>query len=151
MRLANFTLDQLKVLPLRAIVAFAARCARRVEHLAQLPEGDTRRESRRTAVDAALRERLDIESSGCVSALAYSHAVPAPPPGVRWSGVRGAPAPVGCSFNNVRPSVRPAPTGRRVAPDGDRRAGGRGPRGRLHPGASTVADAAAQEHRSHRP
>ena len=42
MRLANFTLDQLKVLPLRAIVAFAARCARRVEPLAQLPEGDAR-------------------------------------------------------------------------------------------------------------
>ena len=55
MRLANFTLDQLKVLPLRAIVAFAARCARRVEPLAQLPEGDPRRESRREAVDAALR------------------------------------------------------------------------------------------------
>jgi hypothetical protein len=55
MRLANFTLDQLKVLPLRATVAFAARCARRVEPLAQLPEGDAGRESRRTAVDAALR------------------------------------------------------------------------------------------------
>jgi hypothetical protein len=55
MRLANFTPDQVKVLPLRAIVAFAARCARRVESLAQLPEGDARRESRRTAVDAALR------------------------------------------------------------------------------------------------
>jgi hypothetical protein len=55
MRLANFTLDELKVLPLRAIVAFAVRCARRVEPLAQLPEGDARKESRRTAVDAALR------------------------------------------------------------------------------------------------
>ena len=55
MRLANFTLDQLKALPLRAIVAFAARCTRRVEPLAQLPEGDPQRESRRTAVDAALR------------------------------------------------------------------------------------------------
>ena len=55
MRLANFTLDQLKVLPLRAIVAFAARCARRVEPLALLPEGDPRRESRREAVEAALR------------------------------------------------------------------------------------------------
>ena len=40
MRLANFTLDQLKVLPLRAFVAFAARCARRVEPLAQLPQGN---------------------------------------------------------------------------------------------------------------
>src|SRR4051794_41090008 len=55
MKLANFAPDQLKVLPLRAIVAFAARCARRVEPLAQLPEGDAGRESRRTAVDAALR------------------------------------------------------------------------------------------------
>jgi hypothetical protein len=55
MRLANFTVDQLKVLPLRAIVAFAARCARRVEPLAQLPEGDPRRETRREAFEAALR------------------------------------------------------------------------------------------------
>jgi hypothetical protein len=55
MKLANFTIEQLKVLPLRAIVAFAARCARRVEPLAQLPEGNARRESRREAVEAALR------------------------------------------------------------------------------------------------
>jgi hypothetical protein len=55
MKLANFTLDQLKVLPLRAIVAFAARCARRVEPLAQLPAGDPQRESRRKIVEAALR------------------------------------------------------------------------------------------------
>ena len=55
MRLANFTPDQLKVLPLRAIVAFAARCARRVEPLAQLPEGNPQSESRREAVEAALR------------------------------------------------------------------------------------------------
>jgi hypothetical protein len=54
MRLAHMTVDQLKVLPLRAIVAFAARCARRVEPLAQLPEGDPRREGRRQAVEAAL-------------------------------------------------------------------------------------------------
>lgn len=56
MRLANFELDQLKELPLRAIVAFAARCARRVEPLAQISEGDAQQqESRRAAVDAALR------------------------------------------------------------------------------------------------
>lgn len=54
MKLANFKIDQLKVLPLRAIVAFAARCARRVEHLAQLPDGDPRRDSRREAVAYAL-------------------------------------------------------------------------------------------------
>jgi hypothetical protein len=55
MKLANFTLEQLKELPLRAIVAFAARCARRVEPLAQLPEGNAQRESRREAVEAAIR------------------------------------------------------------------------------------------------
>jgi hypothetical protein len=55
MKLANFPIEQLKVLPLRAIVAFAARCARRVEPLAQLPEGNPQRESRREAVEAALR------------------------------------------------------------------------------------------------
>src|SRR5262249_20773177 len=55
MKLANFTIEQLKMLPLRAIVAFAARCARRVEPLAQLPEGNSQRENRREAVEAALR------------------------------------------------------------------------------------------------
>ena len=55
MKLANFTLEQLKELPLRAIVAFAARCARRVEPLAQLPDGNAQRETRRKAVEAALR------------------------------------------------------------------------------------------------
>ena len=39
MELPDFTVEHLKRLPLRAIVAFAARCARRVEPLAQLPEG----------------------------------------------------------------------------------------------------------------
>jgi hypothetical protein len=55
MKLANFDIEQLKELPLRAIAAFAARCARRVEHLAQLPEGNPQRESRRAAIEAALR------------------------------------------------------------------------------------------------
>lgn len=55
MKLADFTVDQLKVLPLRAIVAFAARCARRVEPLAQLPEGHPQRESRRGTIEAAIR------------------------------------------------------------------------------------------------
>ena len=40
MKLAHFTVEHLKALPLRAIVAFAARCARRVEPLAQLPQGN---------------------------------------------------------------------------------------------------------------
>ena len=55
MELPDFTVEHLKKLPLRAIVAFAARCARRVEHLAQLPEGHPEWERRRGAVEAALR------------------------------------------------------------------------------------------------
>ena len=54
MQVPDFTVEHLKKLPLRAIVAFAARCARRVEQLAQLPEGHPQRESRRAAVEAAL-------------------------------------------------------------------------------------------------
>ena len=54
MQLPDFTVEHLKALPLRAIVAFAARCARRVETLAQLPEGHPQREGRRGAVEAAL-------------------------------------------------------------------------------------------------
>jgi hypothetical protein len=55
MELPDFTVEHLKKLPLRAIVAFAARCARRVEPLAQLPEGHPQREGRRGAIEAALR------------------------------------------------------------------------------------------------
>jgi hypothetical protein len=55
MRLPDFTVEHLKALPLRANVAFAVRCARRVEQLAQLPEGHPQRESRREAVEAALQ------------------------------------------------------------------------------------------------
>jgi hypothetical protein len=55
MKLANFTVEHVKALPLRATVAFAARCARRVEPLAQLPEGDPQRERRREAIEAPLR------------------------------------------------------------------------------------------------
>jgi hypothetical protein len=54
MQVPDFTVEHLKKLPLRAIVALAARCARRVEHRAQLPEGHPQRESRRAAVEAAL-------------------------------------------------------------------------------------------------
>src|SRR5215831_1192663 len=54
MKLANFTIEQLKQLPLRAIVAFAARCARRVEPLAQLPTDHPERKKHRGATDAAL-------------------------------------------------------------------------------------------------
>jgi hypothetical protein len=54
MELPDFTVEHVKSLPLRAIVAFAARCARRVQPLAQLPEGHPQRGSRRGTVEAAL-------------------------------------------------------------------------------------------------
>jgi hypothetical protein len=54
MELPDFTVEHLKALPLRGIVAFAARCGRRVEPIAQLPEGHPQREGRRSAVEAAL-------------------------------------------------------------------------------------------------
>jgi hypothetical protein len=54
MEIPDFTIADLKRLPLRAMVAFAARCGRRVEHLAQLPEGDSRKEEHRRAIEAAL-------------------------------------------------------------------------------------------------
>jgi hypothetical protein len=60
MNIPDFTVEHLKKLPLRAIVAGAARCARRVEHLAQLPEGHPEREGRRAAVDAAIRMGEDF-------------------------------------------------------------------------------------------
>jgi hypothetical protein len=66
MELPDFTIEHLQKLPLRAIVAFAARCARRVEPLAQLPEGHPERERRREAVAAALRMAEGFASGATV-------------------------------------------------------------------------------------
>jgi hypothetical protein len=64
----NYTVEDLKKLPLRAIVAFAARCARRVEDLSQLPEGHPERESRRAAINAAIRFAEEVSrGSACTS------------------------------------------------------------------------------------
>jgi hypothetical protein len=60
MQVPDFTVEHLKLLPLRAIVAFAARCARRVEPLARRTEGDPDRESRAAAFEAALRMAEDF-------------------------------------------------------------------------------------------
>jgi hypothetical protein len=60
MELPNFSIEDLKQLPLRAMIAFAARCARRVEHLAELPEGHPGKDERRVAIDAALRLAEDV-------------------------------------------------------------------------------------------
>jgi hypothetical protein len=56
----NFTSENLKKLPLRAIVALSARCARRVEHLALLPDDHPASERCRAAVGAALRMAEDF-------------------------------------------------------------------------------------------
>ncbi len=56
----NISTEDLKKLPLRAIVALAARCARRVESLSVLPEGHEHRDRCRTAIDGAIRLAEDF-------------------------------------------------------------------------------------------
>ncbi len=51
----RYTADDLKRLPLRAIVALATRCARRVERLAALPDGHPDAARVKAAVDEAMR------------------------------------------------------------------------------------------------
>jgi hypothetical protein len=55
MIMTDYTPEDLKKLPLRAIVALSARCARRVQHLALLPEDHPESQRRRTAVANAFR------------------------------------------------------------------------------------------------
>jgi hypothetical protein len=55
MIVTNYTTEDLKKLPLRAIVALAARCARRVERVALLPEDHPEAARCRAAVSGALR------------------------------------------------------------------------------------------------
>ena len=64
----QYTTEDLKKLPLRAIVAFAARCARRVEPIAQFPAAHPQCEARRVAIDDATRVAEDIsKGSACAS------------------------------------------------------------------------------------
>ena len=65
----QYTTEDLKKLPLRAIVAFAARCARRVEPIAQFPAGHPQQEARRLAIDNAIRLAVEI-ARGSASASA---------------------------------------------------------------------------------
>jgi hypothetical protein len=60
MIVTNFSPEDLKRLPLRAIVALAARCARRVENLALLPDEHPDKERCRVAVDSAIRLAEDF-------------------------------------------------------------------------------------------
>ncbi len=56
----NISTEDLKKLPLRAIVALAARCTRRVESLGLLPDGHPDRDRCRTAIDGAIRLAEDF-------------------------------------------------------------------------------------------
>jgi len=56
----NVSTEDLKKLPLRAIVALAARCARRVESVSLLPDGHPDRDRCRTAIDGASRLAEDF-------------------------------------------------------------------------------------------
>jgi hypothetical protein len=58
----SISTEDLKKLPLRAIVALAARCARRVESLSLLPDGHPDLDRCRTAVDSAIRLAEDFAS-----------------------------------------------------------------------------------------
>jgi hypothetical protein len=56
----NISTEDLKKLPLRAIVALAARCARRVESLSRPPDDHPDRDRCRTAIDGAIRLAEDF-------------------------------------------------------------------------------------------
>jgi hypothetical protein len=56
----NVSTEDLKKLPLRAIVALAARCVRRVEYLSLLPDGHPDLDRCRTAIDGAIRLAEDF-------------------------------------------------------------------------------------------
>ncbi len=64
----QYTTEDLKKLPLRAIVAFAARCARRVEPVSQLPADHPLRDARRATIGNAIQLAEEIARG---SACAY--------------------------------------------------------------------------------
>ena len=66
----NISTEDLKKLPLRAIVALAARCARRVESLSRPPDGHPDRDRCRTAIDGAIRLAEDFARGFTVSGRA---------------------------------------------------------------------------------
>ena len=60
MIVTNYTVEDLKKLPLRAIVALSARCARRVEHLARLPDEHPKQTWCQAAVASAIGAAEDF-------------------------------------------------------------------------------------------
>jgi hypothetical protein len=73
MIVTNYTPEDLKKLPLRAIVALAARCARRIEPQARLSDDDPEKERCRVAAANSFRLAEDFANgrpcSSAVSAL----------------------------------------------------------------------------------
>jgi hypothetical protein len=68
MIITNYAPEDLKKLPLRAIVALSARCARRVEHLAVPEDDDPETQRCRAAVSNAIRLTENVASgSPCPS------------------------------------------------------------------------------------
>jgi hypothetical protein len=69
MIVTNYTPEDFKKLPLRAIVAFAARCARRVDHLASPPDDHPDKNRCRSAAASAIRLAEDFANGApCSSA-----------------------------------------------------------------------------------
>ncbi len=78
MSIPNYTAEDLKKLPLRAIVALSVRCARRVEALALLPEDHARADDCRAAVKAALQMAEDFaRGAACTSCESVISAIEA--------------------------------------------------------------------------
>src|SRR4051794_15211070 len=93
----KYTAEDLKGLPLRAIVAFAARCARRVESIAQFPAGHPQREAHRVAIDSAIRLAEEVARGSAsasidpvVRALEATRAIPGAGVGCEWAAAAAA-------------------------------------------------------------
>lgn len=68
-RLSPPTEEELKLLPLRALVAHAARCARRAEALYLLPSGHPDTEGNRRAIHEAIQFAEDFASGGVIDIM----------------------------------------------------------------------------------
>ncbi len=89
MIIPKYTLDDFKKLPLRAIVAFGARCARRVESLAIPPDNHPAHESCRSAVTDAIEFAEDFaRGSPCTACESVIPAIEASREATRGELVR---------------------------------------------------------------
>jgi hypothetical protein len=90
MIIPTYTLEDFKRLPLRAIVAFAARCARRVEHLAIPADDHPEHERCQAAVSEAIQMAEDFaRASPCASCDSVIPAIEACREAAKGDLVRG--------------------------------------------------------------